>query len=227
MTTLSRRDFVARVALSSGALALPSLFAYACNGDALIDPTESASLDLSTDAGVLNYFYAISQLQSDFWTRVGLNRYPGITTAETSAFASLASHAASQRNWLQTFQTVGRLTDVLTFSFGNSVDFGSRTATMAAGLTIEDSATQAYAGGVSYLSDPANIILASKLASIAARHSATLRDLNDIAAGGATRTSFAGDDIVSATGLELAAKPPDVIAALSKFYKTTITVRSA
>ena len=227
MTTLSRRDFVARVALSSGALVLPSLFTNACNGDALIDPTESASLDLSTDAGVLNYFYAISQLQVDFWTRVNLNRFPGITTAESSAFSSLASHATSQRNWLQVYQTVGRLTDVLTFSFGDSVDFGSRVATMTAALTIEDSATQAYAGGVSYLSNPANIVLASKLASVAARHSATLRDLSDIAAGGATRTSFAGDDIVSATGLEVAAKPADVMATLSKFYKTTITVRSA
>lgn len=227
MTTLSRRDFIARVALGSGALVLPSLFANACNGDALVDPSTSASLDLSTDAGVLNYFYAISQLQADFWTRVGLNRYPGITPAESSAFSSLGSHATSQRNWLQTYQTVGRLTDVLTFSFGNAVDFGSRTATMAAGLTIEDSATQAYAGGISYLSDPANIVLASKIASIAARHSATLRDLNDIAAGGNTRTSFAGDDIVGATGLEVAAKPADIIATLSKFYKTTISVRSA
>lgn len=227
MTTLSRRDFITRVALSTGALALPSLFANACNGDTLVDPTESASLDLSTDAGVLNYFYAISQLQADFWARVNANRYPGITTAESSSFSSLGSHATSQRNWLQQFQTVGRLTDVLTFAFGDSVDFASRSATMTAALTIEDSATQAYAGGVSYLSDPANIVLASKLASIAARHSATLRDLNDLAAGGNTRTSFAGDDIVSATGLEVAAKPTDIIATLSKFYKTTISVRSA
>jgi ferritin-like protein len=227
MPMLSRRDFLARIALSSGALALPSLFASACNDDALVDPTESASLDLSTDAGVLNYFYAISQLQTDFWTRVTLNRFPGITPAENSAFASLQSHATSQRNWLQVYQTVGRLTDVLTFSFGDSVNFASRSATMGAALTIEDSATQAYAGGVSYLTDPANIVLAGKLASLNARHSATLRDLNDIIAGGNTRTSFAGDDIIGTNGLEMATRPADVIAALSKFYKTTITVRSA
>lgn len=216
-----------RVALSSGAVALPTLFVNACNGDTLVDPTESASLDLSTDPGVLNYFYAISQLQSDFWGRVNINRWPGILTTESSVVSSLSSHATSQRNWLQQFQTVGRVSDVLTFSFGDSVDFASRSATMGAGLTIEDAATQAYAGGVSYLSSPANIVLASKLASIAARHSASLRDLNDLATGGNTRTSFAGDDIVSATGLEVAAKPADIIATLSKFYKTTINVRSA
>lgn len=225
--TLSRRDFLTRVALGGGAFAIPSLLASACNDNAIVDPTEAATLDFSSDAGVLNYFYAISQLQADFWPRVNANRFPGITTAETSAFASLASHATSQRNWLQLYQTKGRVTDVLTFAFGDSVDFANRTSAMGAGITIEDAASQAYAGGARYLKEAANVILAAKLTSIAARHSATLRDLNDLFAGGNTRTTFAADDLVGANGLEPAQTPSAVIATLSKYFKTTLSVSNA
>jgi hypothetical protein len=226
MPALSRREFVARLALGGGAFAVPSLLAAACTND-VTDPTKSATLDLSTDAGVLNYFYAISQLQADFWARVNLNRFPGITTAESTAFIFIASHATSQRNWLQVYQTAGRVSDVLTFGFGSAVDFANRASTMTAALAIEDSATQAYAGAVKYLQNPENIVLASKLASVAARHSATLRDFNDIAAGGNTRTSFAGDDVVSPTGLEAAQNPTEVIATLSRFFLTTLSVSNA
>jgi hypothetical protein len=226
MPTVSRREFLARLALGTGALTVPSLIVGACS-DVITNPTEKATLDLSSDPGVLNYFYAISQLQSDFWARVQLNRFPGITTAENTAVNLIQSHATQQRNWLQAYQTVGRVTDVLTFDFSSSVDFASRTSTMAAGLTIEDSATQAYAGGLRYLKDSENVLLAAKLGSVAARHSATIRDLNDIAAGGATRTSFAGDDVVSTTGLETARTPSEVIGTLQKYFRTSLSVQNA
>jgi hypothetical protein len=227
MPILSRRDFVARVALSGGALAVPSLIASGCNEDTIADPTQSATLNFSSDAGVLNYFYAITQLQADFWTRVNLNRFAGILATESSAFSSFQSHATSQRNWLQLYQTNGRVTDAMTFGFASAVDFASRASTMTAGYTIEDSATQAYAGAAKYLQSPAKILLAAKLASIAARHSATIRDLNDLFVNANSRTSFAGDDIVSASGLETAKNPSDIMATLSQYYKTQISVSNA
>ena len=222
----TRRGFLARLCASGAALTLPFVAQSSCN-DGPVDPTESASIDLSTDAGVLNYFYAIAQLQSDFWTRLGLNRFPGITTAESTAFNAMASHATNHRNWLQVFQTSGRITDVMTFNFADSVNFAVRSSAMAAGLTIEDAASQAYGGGIKYLSSSANILLASKMASVAARHSATIRDFIDIAAGGTSRISFAGDDIVGPTGVEIVKTPDEIISTISKFYHTTLTVRNA
>jgi hypothetical protein len=223
-TGITRRDFLVR-SLAGGALALPFIAQLACT-DNVTDPTEQAVLDLSTDAGVMNYFYAITQLQSDFWTRVSANRFPGITTVENSAFAAIGSHATSQRNWLSAFQTSGRISDVILFSFADTVDFSSRASTMSAALAIEDGASQAYTGGVGYLKSDANILLAAKLASIAARHSATLRDLNDLAAGGASRTSFGGDDIVGSTGLEIVKTPSEVVGSLQKYMKTTLNVQN-
>jgi hypothetical protein len=221
----TRRAFLGRLCASGAALTLPFLAQAACN-DGPVDPTERASIDLSTDAGVLNYFYAIAQLQSDFWTRLGVNRFPGITTAESTAFNAMASHATNHRNWLQAFQTSGRITDVLTFNFA-SVNFAVRASAMTAGLSIEDAASQAYGGGIKYLSSSANILLASKMASVAARHSATIRDFIDISAGGTSRASFAGDDIVGPTGVEIVKTPDEIIATISKFYHTTLTVRNA
>ena len=226
MPAVSRREFLARLGLGTGALTIPSLIISACS-DAITNPTAEAALDLSSDSGVLNYFYTISQLQTDFWNRVQLNRFPGITTAENTAVNLIQSHALQQRNWLSVYQTVGRVTDVMTFDFSGSVNFAQRASTMAAGVTIEDSATQAYAGGLRYLNAPDNILLAGKLASIAARHSATLRDLNDIAAGGAPRTSFADDDAVNASGLEIARTPSEVIATLQKYFRTSLSVQNA
>jgi hypothetical protein len=222
----TRRGFLARLCASGAALTLPLLAQTSCN-DGPVDPTERASIDLSTDAGVLNYFYAIAQLQSDFWTRLGVNRFPGITTAESSAFNAMANHATNHRNWLQAFVTSGRVTDVMTFNFADSVNFAVRASATAAGLTIEDAASQAYAGGIKYLSSSANILLASKMASVAARHSATIRDFIAIAAGGTSRASFAGDDIVGPTGVEIIRTPDEIISTISKFYHTTLTVRNA
>lgn len=223
-TGITRRNFLVR-SLATGALALPGIAQLACSE--VVDPTESAALDLSTDAGVMNYFYAITQLQSDFWTRVTANRFPGITTAENSAFAGIGSHATNQRNWLSTFQTSGRITDVIVFSFADTVNFASRASTMAAAIEIEDGASKAYTGGAAYLKSDTNILLAAKLASIAARHSATLRDLNDIAAGGTSRVSFGGDDIIGSTGLETVKSPNEIIGSLQKYMKTTLNVRNA
>lgn len=222
---ITRRDFVVR-SLAGGVLAVPLIAQIGCS-DNVVDPTASAVLDLSTDAGVLNYFYAITQLQADFWNRLSTNRYPGITTAENSAIVAIMTHATNQRNWLTAYQTSGRISDVIVFSFGETVNFATRSSVFSAALAIEDGASQAYTGGAAYLKSEANILLASKLGSIAARHSATIRDLNDIAAGGASRTSFGGDDIVGTTGLEAVKSPNEIIASLQKFMKTTLTVRNA
>jgi len=225
MPPISRREFVTRIAVGSGALALPSFIISACT-DVIANPTESATFDFSTDPGVLNYFYAITQLQADFWARATANRFPGITTAENTAFAVISSQATNQRNWLQVYQTFGRVSDVLTFDF-STVDFTNRATSMGTALTIEDSASRAYAGGLKYLTNPDNVVLAAKLASVAARHSATLRDLSDLFAGGATRASFAGDDVVGTTGLEAAASPAEVIGTISKYFRTSLSVKSA
>ncbi len=225
MPAISRRDFLTRVAVGGTVLALPQFIVNACT-DVIGNPTESATLDLSTDPGVLNYFYAITQLQSDFWVRAQLNRFPGITTAESTAFIFLMGQKTSQRNWLQAYQTVGRVTDVLTFDF-SGVDFTNRSTSMAAGITIEDAASEAYAGGIKYLKSADNILLAAKLASISARHSAMLRDFGDLFAGGTTRAAFAGDDIIGTTGLEPATSPAEVIATLQKYFKTTLSVSGA
>jgi hypothetical protein len=225
MPAMSRREFVTRITLGSGALAVPSFVISACT-DVNANPTESATLDFSSDAGVLNYFYAITQLQADFWARAVANRFPGITTAENTAFSVISSHATNQRNWLQLYQTFGRVSDVLTFDF-STVDFTSRATSMGTALTIEDSASRAYAGGLKYLANADNVVLAAKLASVAARHSATLRDFGDLFAGGATRVSFAGDDIVGATGLEATGSPEEIIGTISKYFRTSLSVKNA
>src|SRR5918993_5298205 len=74
-----RRKFFAQAA----GLASIAAFAAACDKD---DNNSSAGgVDLGTgDIGILNYAYALEQLEAAFYTQVVATPYSGITAAEVS-----------------------------------------------------------------------------------------------------------------------------------------------
>ncbi len=73
----TRRDFLRALGVGGSIVLLPSLFA-ACGDDDLgpFGPPTAASggagvrLDLSTDIGILNYAFALEQLEAAFYTAV-------------------------------------------------------------------------------------------------------------------------------------------------------------
>ena len=65
----TRRGFLRALGMGSGIVLLPSLFA-ACDDDPTGPRGDAVVLDLSDDFGILNYAYALEQLEAAFYVAV-------------------------------------------------------------------------------------------------------------------------------------------------------------
>lgn len=62
----------------------------------------SSSVDLgSGDTGILNYAYALEQLEAAFYTQVVATPYSGITTAEASFLKDIRDHEVAHREFFK------------------------------------------------------------------------------------------------------------------------------
>ncbi len=215
-----RRDFLRMAALGGAGLAAPALLA-ACS-DAYTPgigsgPTTGATIDFSSDIGVLNYAYALEQLEADFYTKVIATPYTGITAPETALFTALRDHEVIHRDFLATALGTSKIPN-LTTTYAGLVDFTSRTSVLTAAMTFEDLGVAAYNGAGQMLKDATYLLVAGKIVSVEGRHAAAIRD---VIAGNAG-TSFAGDDVIDAMGLDRAFSPATVLTKASPFISTKI-----
>lgn len=166
------------------------------------------------DAGVLNYAYALEQLEAAFYTQVRAGTYyTGLasTSAEKLALNDLYYHEVIHRDFLKAAITAAGTTPLkaLTVDF-TSIDFSSRSSVLNAAQAFEDLGVAAYAGAGQFISAPTYLLIAAKIASVEARHAALIRDL-------VTEGSFVGSDIVDSNGLEKAKVPSVVVATANNF----------
>ncbi len=196
-----------------------AVVAAACNdnGSGLTAPpggTASVSLG-SGDAGVLNYAYALEQLEAAFYTQVVDRPYAGIPQAELQLLTDVRDHEVIHRDFLKAALGAKAIGDLqVTFA---SVAFGDRTSVLTTARTFEDLGVSAYNGAGRLLTDPNNLLVAGKIVSVEARHAAAIRDLLE-----PKSAAFAGDDVVDAQGLDPARKPSEVLGAAKPFITTTI-----
>ena len=175
----------------------------------------------SGDVGVLNYAYALEQLEAAFYAKVKASTVMGFSPAETAYFAEVASHEAIHRDFFKAAinrDAPGKLLQDLTPNF-TGIDFTKRL--MAAGdaklgvldaaKAFEDLGVAAYNGAGKLIKTAAYLVIAGQIVSVEGRHAAYVRDL--INPG-----SFAADDQVDPiSGLDKAMAPLDVIKAASGF----------
>ncbi len=182
------------------------------------EPQEpNAVFDLGEgDLGVLNYAYALEQLEADFYTKVINSFYANISDEEKAVFTALYNHEVNHREFFKAAITaaVGENTELvlpmLEFDYGD-LDFNSRDQILNISKTLEDTGVSAYNGAGRLLVNPDFLVLAGKIVSVEARHAAAIRTL--INPGSA---DFAGDDVVTVdTGLDLARDPSEVLAAVA------------
>ncbi|WP_093025373.1 ferritin-like domain-containing protein [Pustulibacterium marinum] len=210
----NRRQFIK---MSGLALAGAGLI-MACSDDddgTMIDPNPEI-FDLgSGDLGVLNYAYALEQLEADFYTRVVNNFYSGISSDEMTLFTDLYNHEVNHRDFFSAAisAAVGSNTEAklptLEFDYGD-LDWNSRDQVIATAKVLEDTGVAAYNGAGYLISNPDYLVIAGKIVSVEARHAAAIRTL--INPGSA---DFAGNDVVDGNGLDLAMAPSEIIAAVS------------
>ena len=213
--TTGRRTFLQWSGLTMAVVAL------GCSDDDNNGPGTGGEVNLGVgDSGVLNYAYALEQLEAAFYTAVLAAPYAGITAAETSILTDIRNHEVIHRDFF-----AGALGNAaipaleVTFT---SVNLGVRAEVLGAARTFEDLGVSAYNGAGKLLTVPANLVRAGRIVSVEARHAAAIRDLlvpNSNASG-----SFAGDDTVDpVTGLEIPERTPtQVLAAADPYVVTTI-----
>jgi hypothetical protein len=213
MTT--RRRFLGLLGVAGSVVFLPSVFT-ACDDNSSITSPDPAlyKLDLSTDIGILNYAYALEQLEAAFYTTaLGSAGYAALSADEKEVLSDLQKHEVIHREFLK---------QALSNAAIPTIDFNTTTVgTLTAGRDVllktsqqlEDTGVSAYNGAGKYLTDKNNLLLAGKIVSVEARHAAAIRDIRDT-----TGRLFAGNDVVANSGpyagLDVKAEPTTVLTAV-------------
>lgn len=184
----------------------------------------------SGDAGVLNYAYALEQLEAAFYTQVragGFYTGGSITIAEQQVLTDLYYHEVIHREFFKATITAAGATPLIDLRVDfSSINFNDRTSVLGAAKAFEDLGSAAYIGVCQYISSVPYLYLASKIASVEARHASLIRDL--LAEG-----TFVGNDVVSITSagtssvannngpagssLERALSPTEVVAVANSY----------
>lgn len=175
-------------------------------------PLETANFGTG-DIAVLNYAYALEQLEALFYSRVVASPYAGITAAELQMLTDIRNHEIAHRDFLRVALGDGAIPG-LTLDF-TAVDFNSRDSVLATARTFEDLGVSAYNGAGQLLENPTFLLIAGKIVSVEARHAAAIRDTLS------PRTaSFA--EPVNAQGLDVVRPPAEVLAAAAPFISNPL-----
>ena len=212
-----RRNFLK---LSGIGLAMAGLALVGCNDDDMMIDNGGNDLDLGKgDVGVLNYAYALEQLEADFYSKVVNNFYPGISSLEREILTDLYHHEVIHRDFFKAAISgaTSNVLPTLEFQYPN-VNFNDRTSVLATAKALEDTGVAAYNGAGKYITTPDYLVIAGKIVSVEARHAAAIRNL--INPGSA---DFSGDDVIDANGLDVAKEPKDIVMAAGGFIKTPFT----
>ena len=209
-SSVRRRSFLKFTGASAVAFAASSFFSRG------LSAATSGGVSLGAgDIGVLNFAYALEQLEARFYTRVTHSFYAGISARERAILTDIRDHELAHRAFFK--KTLGSAgIPELEFDF-SSINFSSRASVLETARTFEDTGVGAYNGAGQLLRDPHHLLAAGRIVSVEARHAATLRDLL-----APRSSSFAGDDIVDAFGLGAVERPSAVLRKVAPYFRTPI-----
>ncbi|HVF80520.1 MAG TPA: ferritin-like domain-containing protein [Flavisolibacter sp.] len=208
---LSRRKFLRFSGLAgASALVVGSTSLTACNKD---DDGATDGVNLgSGDIGILNYAYALEQLEAAFYTQVIASPYSGITAIETSFLTDIRDHEIAHREFFKN-ALGGSAIRALEVDF-SSINFASRDSVLGTARAFEDLGVSAYDGAGYLLQDVNYLLLAGKIVSVEARHAALIREL-------ISPNTFLGDQ-VDPNSVNISRTPQEVLAIASTYIKSRI-----
>lgn len=215
---LQRRAFLQ---YAGAGAAVVALVAAGCKKDRPIHTNFGVTLDFKDDAGVLNYAYALEQLEAAFYIKVASAPPSGFTQAQKNYFQDVQFHEIAHREFFKKVLGTGSIGSLeVDFS---SIDFTSATSVLGAAKTFEDLGVAAYNGAGVRLKDANNLVVAGQIVSVEARHAAWVRDQisNGSFSDLASLSALGAED---AKGLDAVLTPDKVLNAASKYIKTKINV---
>lgn len=172
---------------------------------------QNGAVDLgSGDTGILNYAFALEQLELAFLQQVLANPYAGMDGVERQLFTDLRDHELVH---VEFFRSVlgSNAIPALQANFGK-VKFNNRKSVLKTAQLLADTGVSAYNGAGKLLTDPNNLAIAGKIVSVEARHLSAINDAIKPLSG-----SFAS------SALDPAREPGTVLKLISPFVVTKIS----
>ena len=179
-------------------------------------PDDPVVLDFATDFGVLNYAYALEQLEAAFYIQVvSTGAFGSIFSAsEQIVLTDLRDHEVAHRDFFMAAlgaNAIGGLTPDF-----SAVDFTDRESVLMTARTFEDLGVGAYNGAAKYLRNAAYLTVAGKIVSVEARHASAIRDILEPRSGAFAPNAF-----------DPAMTPASVLAAADPFISNPVSVINA
>lgn len=171
------------------------------------------------DVGVLNYAYALEQLEAAFYTQVIETPFSGMQENDQVILTSIRDHEIAHRDFLK--KALGRnAIGGLEVDF-SAVDFGSRRSVLGTAEVFENLGVAAYNGAGQLIKNVDYLAAAGSIVSIEARHAAAISDLLRPYSAQAV-----GRGHVDSKGLDGALLPSQVLPKAAPFIKTPVTAAS-
>jgi hypothetical protein len=173
------------------------------------------------DIGLLNYVYALEQLQAEFYTKLLAD--PAFTTTfsvdQQAILTDIHDHEIAHREFIKNSIGIDAI-DVLDIGF-KGITFSNKTQTMLVAQELEDMSVAAYNYIGKLFVDANLLIVITKIVSVEARHSAVIRDLQS-----PRSANFAGDDVVDESGFDKALSPQDIMTIANKYILSKVNVNN-
>ncbi|MEO6760076.1 MAG: ferritin-like domain-containing protein [Saprospiraceae bacterium] len=212
---LQRRDFLRYTGYAGTALAAGSLIGLASCKDS--NNNDDGVNFGSGDFAILNYAYALEQLEAAFYTQVIATPYSGMSGPEKSLLTDVRDHEVAHREFFKAALGSNAIQG-LEVDF-TSINFTSRYSVLNTAKAFEDLGVSAYNGAGRYIADGTYLLLAGKIVSVEARHAAYIRDLLQ-------NGSFADSSVINGDGLDTSRKPRAVIEIAKTYIKTKLNASS-
>nr|WP_148561813.1 ferritin-like domain-containing protein [Pontibacter korlensis] len=213
---MQRRKFFRYAGATAAATTLLLAFTSCNDDDDEMMPTDPETVDLgSGDTGILNYAYALEQLEAAYYAEVVARSLNMFNQTEQQIMQDLKGHEGIHRDFLKAALGSAAIPDLeVDFS---AVNFNDKNSILTTARTFEDLGVAAYNGAGKLLEDAGLLTLAGKIVSVEARHAAVIRDLIQ-------NGTFS--DTANSQGLDPAMMPTDVLQAAAPFIKTKISANN-
>jgi hypothetical protein len=177
----TRRDFLKVIGVGGVLVMLPTALAACSDDNTTTGPRPGSGSALTIDFAhgdfaVLQFAYALEQLEADFYTRVvAAFSGAGLSGTEQTILGDIKNHEVIHREFLKAaLGTTYGFTISATYP---GVNFSSRTSILATAAAFEDLGVAAYNGAAQYISSTDYLTLAGKIVSVEARHASAIHDL--------------------------------------------------